>query len=82
VTMMDGYLCFSCGLVTHQLPSPKLALEKAAKDCGIPFLISIPQTPAVGPLKPYFDRLAKMVLKGHSAMKMQCSSNSLFSLAR
>ena len=44
--------------------SPKLAMEQGAKDCGIPFLISIPQTPAVGLLKPYFDRLAKMVLKG------------------
>jgi Mrp family chromosome partitioning ATPase len=34
VTMMDGYLCPSCGLVTHQLLSPKLAMEKVAKDCG------------------------------------------------
>jgi len=64
VTMMDGYLCPSCGLVTHQLVSPKLAMEKVARGCGVPFLISIPQTPAVGLLKPYFDRLAKMVLKG------------------
>ena len=63
VTMMDGYLCPSCGLVTHQLLSPKLAMEKVAKGCGIPFLISIPQTPDVGLLKPHFDRLAKMVLK-------------------
>ena len=62
VTMMDGYLCPSCGLVTHQLLSPKLAMEKVARDCGIPFLISIPQTPHVGLLKPYFDRLARMVL--------------------
>jgi hypothetical protein len=46
--------------------SPKLDVEKVAKDCGVPFLISIPQTPAVGLLKPYFDRLAKMVLKGHT----------------
>jgi len=63
VSMMDGYLCPSCGLVTHQLLSPKLAMEKIAKDCGIPFLLSIPQAPAVGLLKPYFDRLAKTVLK-------------------
>ena len=28
VTMMDGYLCPSCGLVTHQLLSPKLAMER------------------------------------------------------
>jgi hypothetical protein len=48
VTMMDGYLCPSCGLVSHQLLSPKLAMEKVAKDCGVPFLISIPQTPDVG----------------------------------
>ena len=34
VTMMDGYLCPSCGLVTHQLLSPKLAMKKVAKDCG------------------------------------------------
>jgi Mrp family chromosome partitioning ATPase len=34
VSMMDGYLCPSCGLVTHQLLSPKLAMEKVAKDCG------------------------------------------------
>jgi Mrp family chromosome partitioning ATPase len=34
VSMMDGYLCPSCGLVTHQLLSPKLAMEKMAKDCG------------------------------------------------
>jgi Mrp family chromosome partitioning ATPase len=34
VSMMDGYLCPSCGLVTHQLLSPKLAVEKIAKDCG------------------------------------------------
>ena len=40
VTMMDGYLCPSCGLVTHQLLSPKLDMEKVAKDCGVPFLIS------------------------------------------
>ena len=48
VTMMDGYLCPSCGLVSHQLLSPKLAMEKVAKDCGVPLLISIPQTPDVG----------------------------------
>ena len=64
VTMMDGYLCPSCGPVTHQLPSPKLDMEKVVRGCGVPFLISIPQTPDVGLLKPYFDRLAKMVLKG------------------
>jgi hypothetical protein len=63
MTMMDGYLCPSCGPVTHQLLSPKLAMEKVAKECGIPFLISIPQTPDVGLLKPYFDKLARMVLK-------------------
>jgi hypothetical protein len=33
VSMMGGYLCPSCGLVTHQLLSPKLAMEKMAKDC-------------------------------------------------
>jgi hypothetical protein len=55
VTMMDGYLCPSCGLVTHLLLSPKLAMEKVAKDCRIPFMISIPQTPDAGLLKPYFD---------------------------
>ena len=54
VTMMDGYLCPDCGRVTHQLLSPKLAMEKVAKDCGIPFLISIPQNPDVGLLKPYY----------------------------
>jgi Mrp family chromosome partitioning ATPase len=48
VSMMDGYLCPSCGLVTHQLLSPKLAMEKVAKDCGLPFLMSIPQNPDVG----------------------------------
>jgi len=63
VTMMDGYLCPHCGKVSHQLLSPKLAMEKVARNCGVPFLISIPQTPAVGLLKPYFDRLPKMVLK-------------------
>ena len=50
--------------MTHQLLSPKLAMEKVAKDCGVPFLISIPQTPDAELLKPCFDRLAKMVLKG------------------
>jgi hypothetical protein len=64
VTMMDGYLCPHCGKVSHQLLSPKLAMEKVARNCGVPFLISIPQTTAVGLLKPHFDRLAKMVLKG------------------
>ena len=34
VSMMDGYLCPSCGLVTHQLLFPKLAMEKVVKDCG------------------------------------------------
>jgi Mrp family chromosome partitioning ATPase len=63
VTMRDGYSCPSFGLVTHQLLSPKLAMEKVAKGCGISFLKSIPQTPAVGLLKPYFDKLARMVLK-------------------
>jgi Mrp family chromosome partitioning ATPase len=63
VTMMDGYLCPHCGKVSHQLLSPKLAMEKVARECGVPFLISIPQTPDVGLLKPYFDRLAKMILK-------------------
>ena len=48
VTMMDGYLCPACGLVTYQLLSPKLAMEKVAKGCGTTFLISIPQTPDVG----------------------------------
>jgi len=51
VTMMDGYLCSDCGKVTHQLLFPKLAMEKVAKDCGVPFLISIPQTPAVALLR-------------------------------
>ena len=70
--MMDGYLCPSCGKVTHQLLSPKIAMEKVAKDCGIPFLISIPQTPDVGLLKPHFDGLAKMVLKGQTiTLKIQ-----------
>ena len=52
--MMDGYLCPDCGKVSHQFLSPKLAMEKVAKDCGVPFLISIPQTPAMELLKPYF----------------------------
>ncbi len=47
VTMMDGYLCTGCGKVTHQLLSPKLAMEKVDKVCGVPFLISIPKTPDV-----------------------------------
>ena len=34
VSMMDGCLCPSCGLVTHQLLFPKLAMEKVVKDCG------------------------------------------------
>jgi len=38
----------SCGLVTHQLLSLKLAMEKVARNCGLPFLMSIPQTPDVG----------------------------------
>jgi hypothetical protein len=63
VTMMDGYRCPHCGKGSHQSLSPKLAMEKVARDCDVPFLISIPQTPDVGLLKPYFDRLAKMVLK-------------------
>ena len=63
VTMMDGYLRPACGLVTHLLLSPKLAMKKVANDCGIPFLISIPPTPDVRLLKPYFDRLAKMVAR-------------------
>jgi hypothetical protein len=68
VTMMVWHLCPDCGKVTHQLLFPKLAMQKVAKGCGIPFLISIPQTPAVGLLKPYFDRLAKMVLKGQTTI--------------
>jgi ATP-binding protein involved in chromosome partitioning len=64
VTMMDGYLCPRCGKVSHQLLSPKLDMEKVARGCGLPLLISMPQTPDVGLLKPYFDTLAKMVLKG------------------
>jgi hypothetical protein len=39
VGMMDGYLCPDCGKVAHQMPSPKLAMERVAKDCGIPLLI-------------------------------------------
>jgi hypothetical protein len=34
--------------VTHQLLFLKLAMEKVAKDCGLPFFMSIPQTPDVG----------------------------------
>lgn len=64
VTMMDGYLCPSCGKVTHQLLSPWLSMDKVAKDCGVPFLISIPQTPEAKRLKPYFDVLARRVLQG------------------
>jgi Mrp family chromosome partitioning ATPase len=30
VSMMDGYLCPSCGLVTQQLLSPKLSMEQVA----------------------------------------------------
>jgi hypothetical protein len=45
------------GLVTvigkASIDSPKLAMEKVANDCGVPFLMSIPQTPDVGLLKPY-----------------------------
>jgi len=54
VTIMDGYLCPDSGRVTHKLLSPKLAMENVAKDCGIPFLISIPRNPDVGLLKPYY----------------------------
>jgi hypothetical protein len=63
VTIMDGYPCPDSRGVTHQLLSPKLAMEKVVRGCGVPFLISIPQTPDVGLLKPYFDRLAKMVAR-------------------
>jgi len=48
VAMMDGYLCPGCGRVSHQLLSPKLAMESVARDCGVQFLISIPQIPDVG----------------------------------
>ena len=48
LVMMDGYRCPHCGKVSHQLLSPKLAMEKVARNCGVPFLISIPQTTAVG----------------------------------
>ena len=34
VIMMDGYLCPDCGSVSHQLLSPKIAMEKLAKDCS------------------------------------------------
>jgi hypothetical protein len=54
VTMIDGYLCPSCGLVTHQLLSPKLDMEKVARGCGVPFLTSIPQDPDVGLLRPCY----------------------------
>jgi Mrp family chromosome partitioning ATPase len=63
VTMMDGYLCPSCGTISHQLLSPRLDMEKVARECGIPFLVSIPQTPEIKRLKPYFDSLARMVLR-------------------
>jgi MinD-like ATPase involved in chromosome partitioning or flagellar assembly len=62
VSMMDGYLCPNCRGVSHQLLSPKLAMEKEARDCGIPFLMSIPQTPDLDTLKPYFAELAQDVL--------------------
>jgi len=32
VSMMDGYLCPNCGEVSHQLLSPKLGLEKEARE--------------------------------------------------
>lgn len=63
VTMMDGYLCPSCGKVTHQLLSPRLSMEKVARENRVPFLMSIPQTPEIQRLTPYFDKLAKMVLR-------------------
>ena len=63
VTMMDGYLCPSCSPVTHQLRSPKLAMEKVARDCRMPFLVFNPQNPDMGLLKTYSDRVAKMILK-------------------
>jgi len=62
LSMMDGYLCPSCGRVSHQLLSPKLAMGKEARDCGIPFLMSIPQTPDMNALKPYFTKLAQDIL--------------------
>ena len=32
VSMMDGYLCPKCGGTSHQLLSPKLGLEKEARE--------------------------------------------------
>ena len=63
VTMMDGYLCPSCGLVTHQLLSPKLAMERVSQGLrsAVPDIHSANSGCKV--FEPYSDRLAKMILK-------------------
>lgn len=62
VSMMDGYLCPECGKVTHQLLSPKLSIEKLARENRVPFLVAIPQSPDPGCLGKYFETLARQVM--------------------
>ena len=59
VANMDGFLT-TRGEVEYQFLSPRVELREVAKKCGIPFLVSIPQTSSKA--MPYFSELAEKVV--------------------
>jgi Mrp family chromosome partitioning ATPase len=62
VANQDGYLTTK-GDQEFQFISPRVDLKIAARDAGIPFLISIPQCGDPSKLKPYFSLLADKITK-------------------
>ncbi len=57
----DGFLN-RLGEIEYQFLSPRVDLKQVAKEAGIPFLVSIPQSGDSNKLKPYFSELAEKVI--------------------
>lgn len=61
VANQDGFLNRH-GEIEYQFLSPRVDLERVAREAGIPFLVSIPQSGDGDKLKPYFSEMAEKVI--------------------
>ena len=61
VANQEGFLN-RLGEIEYQFLSPRVDLKRVAKEAGIPFLVSIPQSGDGKKLQPYFSELAEKVI--------------------
>lgn len=81
VSNMDGYLCRH-GTVEYQFLSPRVDLERFAKEQKIQFLGSIPQSGEMERVKPHFAKLAQEVIKSKPKVLKQDVLSALSRLER